>query len=80
MNDFTKEELKHIGDALFYSMSILDTRKDALMDIRGKVLEMIEDYCEHEASTPLMALVKECGKCHDYIDHRRWELSEEWKK
>ncbi len=50
MNDFTKEELKHIGDAIFYSMSFLDTRKDSLMTIRGKVLEMIENYCEHPES------------------------------
>ena len=66
MNDFTKEELKHIGDALFYSMSILDTRKDALMDIRGKVLEMIEDYCEH-VSIFSQGDLNHCCKCGEWF-------------
>lgn len=48
MNDFSKDELRHIGDALLYGMAVLDSRKDVLMAIRGKVLEMIDNYCNHE--------------------------------
>jgi hypothetical protein len=48
MNDFTKEDLKQIECALFYSMEILDTRKETLINIRSKVLEMIDNYCDHD--------------------------------
>ena len=54
MNDFTKLELMHIGDSLFYSMAIFPSRKDSLMTIRGKILEMIDNYptleCDHRSN------------------------------
>lgn len=48
MSEFTQEELMHIGDSLLYSIPILSSRKQELMDIRGKVLEMIDNYCDHD--------------------------------
>lgn len=67
MNNFTKEELKDIGDALFYGMATLGSRKERLMAIRGKVLEMIESYCEyhcpHEWDGVLITAKPNTGKC-----------------
>lgn len=48
MTNLTKDELRHISDAILYSMEILVSRKDELMDIRVRVLEMIDNYCEHD--------------------------------
>lgn len=66
MNDFTKEELMYIGDALLYSMAI-DLRKDACMAIRGKVLEMIADYCDHENLKDVGKDYKVCRSCGEEI-------------
>lgn len=63
-NLFTKEELMHIGDAILYSMTILEERKDSLMSIRGKILEMIESYCHHDwQQTYTEREVCRCTKC-----------------
>lgn len=48
MNDFTKEELRNIADAILYAIPTLDCRKEALISIRDKVKIMIDNYCEHK--------------------------------
>lgn len=70
MNDFTKEELMNIADALFYGMATLVERKDTLIAIRGKVLEMIDNYCEHEFAEyqPAVSGVPFCKICQRIIN------------
>ena len=77
MNDFTKEDLI----LMYHNFAETEFRgkNKKLNAIRDKIQSMIDNYCEHQASAPLMALIKECVKCHDCLDHRRWEFSEEWK-
>lgn len=77
MNDFTKDELRHIGDALLYGITTLPERKDSLIAIRGKVLNMIDDYCDHESSEPLMALIKQCINCKCSLQYKLWGLIDE---
>jgi hypothetical protein len=49
---------------------------DAHEALKGKLQSMIDNYCEHESSSPLMALVKECKNCNQALAHRRWELKQ----
>ena len=63
MNEFTKLELMHIGDALLYSIPLLESRKEDLISIRGKILEMNENYCEHENSFQLTSFKMYCEDC-----------------
>lgn len=75
MNDFTKDELRHIGDAIFYSLTILPERIEALMSVRGKVLAMIDNYCEHDPGyyvTPDENILT-CHKCKKRL-HKSKEL------
>jgi hypothetical protein len=46
MNDFTKEELKHIKDMLFG----IKTNFDYEDDVINKIQSMIDNYCEHECN------------------------------
>lgn len=69
MNDFTREELENIAQQDNLMQSVFD-----------KTQSMIDTYCDHESSDPLMGLVKECIKCKLSLDHRRWELSEDWDR
>jgi len=48
MNDFTKDELRNISDAILYS-ELMESRKDSLIPIRDKIQSMIDNYCEHES-------------------------------
>lgn len=43
MNDFTKEELMQIADAILYS-ELFESRKECLIPIRAKIMLMIENY------------------------------------
>jgi len=46
MNDFTKEELMNLSDAILYCR--LESRREKLLLIRDKIQSMINDYCEHK--------------------------------
>jgi hypothetical protein len=48
MNEFTKEELQIIGDSLLYFISLRESLKFKSIQVRDKVLYMIENYCDHE--------------------------------
>lgn len=67
MNDFTKDELRHIGDAILYGMAALPERKEALMLIRGKVLNMIEDDCQHTLT--LTDTFTKCAHCNQILGY-----------
>lgn len=43
MNDFTKEELMNINDAILYS-ALLVSREKILLTIREKIQSMIDNY------------------------------------
>lgn len=77
MNDFTKEELDELRASRCYHLDDNFPYEDALFI---KLQSMIEKYCDHDSSDPLMALVKECNKCKQPIEHRRWELAQGWMK
>lgn len=58
INNFTKEELQIISRDI-------EKFQESLFKIRGKVLEMIDNYCEHENSGPDYCCNRcwDCGKC-----------------
>ncbi len=63
MNDFTKEELMNMSDAILYS-ELMVSRGEALIPIRDKIKSMIDSYCEHENTTPNHDYeVEQCKKC-----------------
>jgi hypothetical protein len=62
MNDFTKEELMNIADAILYS-ALMDSRKDKLIPLRDKILGLIDNYCEHESGSHCHMVLDKCNKC-----------------
>ena len=60
MNDFTKDELKIIKDAI-YGMT-LNSAEEVML--REKIKSMIDDYCEHEfySHEGVYSILK-CEKC-----------------
>ena len=51
MNDFTKEELNIIADALALLIgrcSIMNNLKDVVLHLSERIESMIDNYCEHE--------------------------------
>jgi len=61
MNDFTKEELRHLADAILYCP--LESRREKLLLIREKIKSMIDNYCEHDYRTSNEShfKCKDCG-------------------
>jgi len=57
MNDFTKEELKHIlnGDIELYPSTF--------SDLRDKIQSMIDNYCEHKKYVENIVTGWQCEKC-----------------
>lgn len=64
MNDFTKDELCLIVDALT-SLSFEERDKGESVLLRSKVLSMIDNYCEHEKILEIrdVDFVKVCYEC-----------------
>lgn len=62
MNDFTKEELMQICDAILYS-DLLKLRIDRLIPIRNKIQSMIDNYCEHDSYIDIGKAPMICKKC-----------------
>ncbi len=65
MNEFTKEELIKIKDAM-YGISFDDNEERIL---RKKIQSMIDNYCEHEYMTFLQdhnnePFMEKCMECH----------------
>lgn len=60
MNDFTKEELMNITDAILYS-ELFETRKQSLIPIRDKIQSLIDSYCEHKVMRSVWS--GKCEKC-----------------
>jgi hypothetical protein len=65
MNDFTKEELKFIYDWLNWI-----SKED--YPVKNKIQSMIDNYCEHESSEPILVLNKKCIKCNCHLETRPW--------
>lgn len=78
MNDFTKEELEMLSHGIL--RTITEDTQARYAPLYNKIESMIENYCDHEPSDPLMGLVKECKNCKKCIDHRRWEFGQDWRK
>lgn len=64
MNDFTKDELMNISDAILYS-SLFHSRQDRLIPIRDKIQSLIDNYCDHEL-IPNGSGNYICSKCPMY--------------
>ena len=79
MNDFTKDELKLLGGCVFsqYVSSLRDSTinhlQDDLKKLRGKIEEMIDNYCEHEEKETIQTsfaksvFENRCKKCRRYV-------------
>ena len=69
MNDFTKEELQII--LLDMHTYIIKTpllkESPTHKDLRNKVEEMIDNYCEHHDKGEVDIFVDICGKCNAYM-------------
>jgi hypothetical protein len=65
MNNFTKEELMNIADAILYS-GLFETRKDTLIPIRDKLKSLIDNYCEHEHTWNRLTMLS--GKDYDFCE------------
>jgi hypothetical protein len=67
MNDFTREELMNLSDAILYCR--LESRREKLLLIRDKIKSMIDNYCEHDVCAidydqqPLR-----CKKCLEIVE------------
>ncbi len=67
MNDFTKEELQiiHLDICVYLNKSTLLQPPQHHIDLRDKVAEMIDNYCDHEKGgiehIEFMDICKKCG-------------------
>jgi len=68
MNDFTKDELETIY--LDMNHSVLKYGKENVapfyLELRDKVENMIDNYCEHERHGDFHVCVDKCIKCGDF--------------
>ena len=66
MNDFTKEELENIlnGNIELYPHSYFH--------LHAKIQHMIDNYCEHQPSEPILVLNKKCIKCNCHLEMIPW--------
>jgi hypothetical protein len=62
MNDFTKDELENIYRLLDYACEV-HIENDATFELRDKVREMVDKYCEHEPHGDFHVCVDKCKKC-----------------
>jgi len=78
MNDFTKEELKTLLDLFHYAADSPCWRStEGWNDVlQVKITAMIDSYCEHESSDPMLVLVKNCIKCKGHLETRPWGLND----
>jgi len=68
MSHFTKKELKIISSALFNYMIFPVNKTQSTLELRGKILEMIESYCEHDdCGCESEIFVDNCSKCNKFI-------------
>jgi hypothetical protein len=65
MNDFTKEELHiiHLDICVYLYKSTLLKPPQHHIDLRDKVAQMVDNYCEHEAHGDFHVCVDKCRKC-----------------
>ncbi len=73
MNDFTKEELQIIlewGQELSSEFGTSGDEEEKALDL--KIKSMIDNYCEHESSEPILVLNKKCIKCNCHLETRPW--------
>ncbi len=73
MNDFTKEELEEIIEMA----NDIENGSQAHglqmhFKIRDKAQSMIDNYCEHKPSDPILVLNKKCIKCNCHLETRPW--------
>ena len=69
MNEFTKEELTYIIDAIDNDIVCFD-EPDIAYFVRDKLKSMIENYCEHEndgKSYLSYPALHKCIKCGEYF-------------
>ena len=65
MNDFTKEELCIIKDALLYFMGSTNSLKIKSIDLRDKSTPMIDNYCNNKSIIYCKCLGQwVCDVCH----------------
>ena len=62
MNDFTKEELIALEDAM-ENMLVLHPTQNGSSSLKEKIESMIDNYCEHEKVIPNYGPNTECNKC-----------------
>lgn len=81
MNDFTKEELQIIRHALRidickggdYEGEHLAHKNQIRHNLAfDKIQSMIDNYCEHEPSDPVLVLNKKCIHCNSHLETRPW--------
>ena len=72
MNDFTKDELEYLYQAIYERPNTITEKMDSMRD---KIQSMIDNYCEHEhkeyaaEDNRPMIMTHECLKCgKDFIE------------
>jgi hypothetical protein len=77
MSDFTKEELCVIHLAIIRDMNqfaLILKSSPSMLKIRDKLESMIDNFCDHESSEPILVLNKKCIKCNCHLETRPWGL------
>ncbi|MFG0161178.1 hypothetical protein ACF0MN_10990 [Legionella pneumophila] len=71
MNDFTKEELNIIADALALLIgrcSIMNNLKDVVLHLSERIESMIDNYCEHQWRLSGINAIY-CPKCQKHVEY-----------
>ncbi len=78
MNDFTQEELQILRIELNINFNRAKARRftvpKVMLDLIEKINLMIESYCEHDPSDPILMLNKKCTKCGDHLETKPWGI------
>lgn len=68
MNDFTRYELQSLLWAIDYVRERTNNCGDTMRSLQGKLIEMIDNYCEHPASRSFVNCgVEYCVQCKQEI-------------
>ncbi|HAT1964766.1 TPA: hypothetical protein JAG59_002006 [Legionella pneumophila] len=71
MNDFTKDELKCLHNAIVLQLRDIpmsETNAIRRSELVGKLQSMIDNYCEHEPEGDYHVCVDKCRKCGRIIE------------
>ena len=78
MNDFTKEELKCLHNAISLQLRDIpmsETNAIRRSELVGKIQFMIENYCSHQESVASSDedghMVVQCGRCDSVLWHEK---------